>query len=66
MGGGEEGGLVLALLPQGAAPVPHTQHHILKEGGALQRDDGTIVRPHACLAVIWVLFSLCTNNLLYV
>ncbi len=58
MGGGEQGGLMLPLLPQGQAPVPNAHHHILKEGGALQADDGPIVRPYTRLAVVWVLLSL--------
>lgn len=62
MGGGEEGALVLPLLPEGTAPVPHAQHHILKEGGALQADDGSIVRPHTCLAIVWMLLTLCLGH----
>ncbi len=58
MRGGEQGSLMLSLLPQGACPVPHTQQHIFKEGGALEANDSTIVRPHACLAVVWVLLTL--------
>ena len=58
MGGREEGALVLPLLPQGTAPIAHTQHHILKEGRALQADDGSIVRPYTRLAVIWMLLTL--------
>ncbi len=50
---------MLPLLPQGQAPVPNADQHILKEGGALQADDGPIVGPHTCLAVVWVLLSLC-------
>ena len=32
VGGGEQGGLMLPLLPQGQAPVPNADHHIFKEG----------------------------------
>ena len=49
---------MLPLLPQGQAPVPNADHHILKEGGALQADDGPIVGPHTRLAIVWVLLSL--------
>lgn len=66
MRGGEQGGLVLALLPQSTAPVPHTQQHVLKEGGALQGDDGPVVRPHAGLAVVRVLLPLCAAHSLCV
>lgn len=58
MGGGEERALMLPLLPQGTAPVTHTQQHILKEGGPLQADDGAIVGPHTGLAVVWMLLTL--------
>ncbi len=62
VGGGEQGGLMLPLLPQGQAPVPDADHHILKEGGALQADDGPIVGPHTRLAVVRVLLSLHVNT----
>ena len=58
MGGGEEGPLMLPLLPQGTAPVAHAQQHILKEGGPLQADDGTIVGSHTRLAVVGMLLTL--------
>ena len=67
MGGGEKGGLMLPLLPQGQAPITHTQQHIFKEGGALQADDGSVVRPHTGFAVVWMLLALysyrrCSNS----
>lgn len=62
VGGGEQGGLMLPLLPQGQAPVPNADHHIFKEGGALQADDGPIVGPHTRLAVVRVLLSLCAQT----
>ena len=58
VGGGEQGTVMLPLLPQGTAPVTHTQQHILKEGGPLQTDDGSIVGPHTGFAVVWVLLTL--------
>ena len=58
MGGGEQGALMLPLLPQGTAPVAHSQQHILKEGGSLQADDGSVVGPHTGLAVVWMLLTL--------
>jgi len=62
MGGGKQGGLMLPFLPQGQAPVPDADNHILKEGGALQAGDGPIVRPHTRLAVVRVLLSLCAQT----
>ena len=61
IGGCEQGALMLPLLPQGTAPVAHTQQHILKEGRPLQADDGSIVGPHTRLAVVWMLLSLCPH-----
>lgn len=58
MRGGEQRGLMLPFLPEGTAPVPHTQQHIFKEGRPLQADDGSIVCPHTGLAVIWMLLTL--------
>ena len=58
MGGGEEGALMLPLLPEGIAPVAHTQQHIVKERGPLQADDSTIVASHTCLAVVRMLITL--------
>lgn len=55
---GEEGALVLPLLPEGTAPVAHTQQHIIKEGGALQADDGAVVASHTRLAVVRMLITL--------
>ena len=65
MGGGEQGALMLPLLPQGTAPVAHTQQHILKEGGPLQADDGSIVGSHAGLAVVWMFLTLHPHTPLY-
>lgn len=49
---------MLPLLPQGTAPVSHTQQHVFKKGGPLQADDGSIVGPHTGLAIIWMLLAL--------
>lgn len=65
MGRGEKGALVLPLLPEGTAPVAHTQQHVVKEGGALQADDGAIVASHTRLAIVWMLVALqsqCTSS----